>query len=67
MSTIENIQNQLNDSKYSADVFADLKKVFDTVDHNILLKKLDYYGVRGIANEWFCIILRKQETIHFNW
>ena len=30
-----------------------MKKVFDTVDHNILLKKLDYYVVRGIANEWF--------------
>ena len=67
MSTIENTQNQLNDGKYSAGVFADLKKVFDIVGHNILLKKLDYHGVRGIANEWFCIIPRKQETIRFNW
>ena len=53
MSIVENIQTQLDDGKYSAGVFVDLKKAFDTVDHNILLKKLDYCGVRGISNEWF--------------
>ena len=42
MGIVENIQTQLDDGKYSASVFVDLKKVFDTVDHNILLKKLDY-------------------------
>ena len=29
------------------------KKVFGTVDHSMLLKKLDYNGVRRIAAEWF--------------
>ena len=58
MSIAENIQTQLDDGKYSAGVFVDLKKAFDTFDHNILLKKLDYYGVRGIANEWFASYLQ---------
>ena len=49
-----------------ANVFVDLKKAFDTVDHNILLKKIDYYGVRGIANERFASYLKKEETICFN-
>ena len=61
MSIVENIQTQLDDGKYSAGVFVDLKKAFDTVDHNIILKKLDYYGVRGIANEWFASYLKNRK------
>ena len=51
MSITENIQSQFNQKKFCAGVFVDLKKAFDTVDHEILLKKkMSYYGIRGIAN-----------------
>ena len=61
ISVVENIQTQLDDGKYSAGVFVDFKKAFDTVDHNILLNKLDYYGVNRIPNEWFVSYLKNRK------
>ena len=54
MTIVERIQKQLDTGNYTAGVFVDLKKAFDTVDHSILLEKLDYYGIRGAAKDWFC-------------
>ena len=60
MPLIANMQTQLDKEKYCTGNFVDLKKALDTVDHNILLRKRDYYGIRGIANEWFCSYLKKR-------
>ena len=38
-------------------------KAFDTVDHNIMIKKLEKYGIRGIANKWFVSYLSNRK--HF--
>ena len=65
MSIVENFQTQLDDGKHSAGVFVDLKKAVDIVNHNILLKKLHYYGVRRIANEWFTSYLKNRKQ--FTW
>ena len=58
----DKIRHEIDKSNYACGIFVDFQKVFDTVDHHILLKKLEYYGVRGISNKWFASYLsnRKQ-------
>ena len=53
INLIVSIKNAFNKNKFVCGVSIDLKKAFDTVDHEILLKKLWHYGIRGIANDWF--------------
>ena len=52
---IDKIQNQkaIDSKNYSCGIFIDFCKAFDTVDHHILLDRLECYGLRGIAHEWF--------------
>ena len=63
----EDIRNALDDDKTVCGLFLDLQKAFDTVDHNILLRKLEHYGVRGIANKWFQSYLNsRKQTVSIN-
>ena len=49
----ENIKKDLDDGNIGCKDFVDLKKKFDTVDHQILLAKLNHYGICGVSNDWF--------------
>src|SRR6218665_1514424 len=48
-----NISEAMNQNKFSLGVFFDISKAFDTVYHKLLIKKLEYFGIRGIAKSWF--------------
>ena len=53
VSLTEAIRNTLDNKRFGCGIFIDLQKAFDTVNHKILLSKLEHYGVRGCALEWF--------------
>ena len=50
---VETIRHSLDNKKFGCGLFIDLKKAFDTVNHDILLTKLEHYGIRDISLQWF--------------
>ena len=59
-SPTDKIKEQLDKRNSGCGTFVDFQKAFDTVDHQILIQKLDYYGIRGIANNWFSSYLQNR-------
>ena len=53
----------IDSGNVNAVVFLDLKKAFDTVDHDILSSKLNVYGIRGAENNWFKSYLNGRNEI----
>ena len=56
----ETIRQALDNKKFACGVFVDLQKAFDTVNHDILIDKLEHYGIRGTANNWFASYLKNR-------
>ena len=64
---VENLVTALDNGNCAVGLFLDFQKAFDTVDHCILLDKLSFYGVRGIARDWFYSYLSdRSQSVNYN-
>ena len=63
----ETIRKALDENKFACGVFVDLQKAFDTVNHEILLNKLEYYGIRGLPLKWFkSYLMNRRQFVFIN-
>ena len=60
----DKIWEQLDKGSFGCEIFVVFQKASDTVDHNILIQKLNHYGVRGTANNWFSTYLENTASIN---
>ena len=64
---IEEITSSLDKGLYVISLFLDLSKAFDTVNHQILLNKLRYYGLQQSEYNWFQFYLsNRKQLVHSN-
>ena len=60
LGLVDIISQKIDSKSYSMGIFIDLSKAFDTKNHTILIDKFEYYGIRGVALQWFISYLSKR-------
>ena len=61
---VEKVSNAVDTGKIVVGVFLDLKKAFDTVYHDILLKMIYAYGIRGNIYDWFKSYFKNRNQLY---
>ncbi len=61
IEVVDYIYEHLDNHDIVIGIYLDLQKAFDTVNHEILLCKLQYYGIRGIVLDWFTNYLTNRQ------
>ena len=60
---VDKVTKAIDEGKYTAGMFLDLSKAFDTIDHRILIGKPEYCGIRGTAKCWFESYLKNRKQV----
>ena len=60
---VDKVTRAIDEGKYTAGGFLDLSNAFDTIDQRILIGKLEYYGIRGLAKCWFESYLKNMKQV----
>ena len=61
LNLTDDILTSFEKGQFTLRVFIDLSKAFDTVNHNILLHKLEFYGIKGKCLSWFKSYLKDRQ------
>ena len=61
ITLVDLIKKYLDNDYFVCGVFIDLQNAFDTVNHDVLLVKLNFYGVCELANSWLNSFLKKRK------
>ena len=61
MELVEGVTSSMDNNKYALGIFIDLKKAFDTINHDILLQKMERYGIRGVGLNWVKSYIENRE------
>ena len=64
---VDKITKSIDQGKFSVGIFLDLSKAFHTINHKILIRKLEHYGIRGVAKKWFeNYLCNRKQLVKFN-
>ena len=67
LNLVDHLTYKLDSGQIPSNVYIDLSKAFDTLIHDILLNKLNFYGVRGVANRLiYSYLSERQQVVQFN-
>lgn len=60
---INEVVHEMESKKYVVGIFFDLRKTFDSIDHSLLLEKIEGVGVRDLVLDWIVLVLAWQKVV----